>query len=469
MVLGTTLTCQDQTNRDAASDRPGESERCGDETGKGQELTTTPAAETGASDTRPGDRTPVSEPGAGRDGEVAPGEVAPNDTEPLDGSDWNAAPEASSGSDPNGPATQPDQDQERQGPAEPGHEPGHGRKADTRDGDHRDTPPAEEVAVAESQPAVVGSQSSAASDAATAETPGKDGHRGEPGAAGAGQDQDEGPPSGNGPRTERRNEAERNSEAGGTPDPDASTNPGTEPLRPEGNTQDDGDTGGGDPSRDGTSLEAPAAAETTRADSTGQPAADARPPSEIATGDDSPAGEAPSPATSEAPTEDVTTPGATADGGESDPPGEEPVTAPDASSLSDGSGNVPVDRGGSSTSTDTKAYRIVKTRQSANSFDAAVVVDDDPGTAWSTHPARPLDEAYVVLDLGKPRSIGSVRWLVAPDGLAGTLRVEVSTDGKRWKKVAGVGAGGDRRLAGAAAEAGGRCAVCARALHQSDR
>ena len=36
------------------------------------------------------------------------------------------------------------------------------------------------------------------------------------------------------------------------------------------------------------------------------------------------------------------------------------------------------------------------------------------------------------------RAIRSVRWLVAPDGLAGTMRVETSTDGTRWKKVAGV-------------------------------
>jgi hypothetical protein len=44
----------------------------------------------------------------------------------------------------------------------------------------------------------------------------------------------------------------------------------------------------------------------------------------------------------------------------------------------------------------------------------------------------------VVLDLGKPQTIGRVRWREAPDGLAGELRIAVSTDGKRWKSVAGV-------------------------------
>jgi hypothetical protein len=84
------------------------------------------------------------------------------------------------------------------------------------------------------------------------------------------------------------------------------------------------------------------------------------------------------------------------------------------------------------------AYRVDKTHQSANSVDAAVVVDGDATTAWHTEPGATSHAAWVVLDLGTSRSIGTVRWLVAPDGLAGTLRVEVSTDGQHWKKAAEV-------------------------------
>jgi hypothetical protein len=110
-------------------------------------------------------------------------------------------------------------------------------------------------------------------------------------------------------------------------------------------------------------------------------------------------------------------------------------------SRSQGRANGPKDRKdatqGQEDQDASTAYRIVKTRQSANALDAAVVADDDPATAWTTKPGTTPDEAWVVLDLGTPRTVGSVRWRVAADGLVGALRIEVSTDGKRWKKAAG--------------------------------
>jgi hypothetical protein len=83
------------------------------------------------------------------------------------------------------------------------------------------------------------------------------------------------------------------------------------------------------------------------------------------------------------------------------------------------------------------AYRVVKTRQSSNSVAASAVVDSDPTTTWSTQSGIAPDEAFVILDLGKRRPIRSVRWLEAAEGLSGTMRVEVSTDGKRWKTANG--------------------------------
>jgi len=85
-----------------------------------------------------------------------------------------------------------------------------------------------------------------------------------------------------------------------------------------------------------------------------------------------------------------------------------------------------------------RVYRIVATRQSPDSGDAALVVDGDAATVWSTDPGADPAEAWVVLDLGNPRTIGRVRWLVAADGLAGRMRIEFSTDGKRWQQAAEV-------------------------------
>jgi hypothetical protein len=98
---------------------------------------------------------------------------------------------------------------------------------------------------------------------------------------------------------------------------------------------------------------------------------------------------------------------------------------------SDAKARRPDDRG-------PQTYRIVATRQSSQSGDAAVVVDGDATTAWHTDPGARADEAWVRLDLGTRRSIRSVRWLAAADGLAGRMDIALSSDGKRWQTAAGV-------------------------------
>jgi hypothetical protein len=177
---------------------------------------------------------------------------------------------------------------------------------------------------------------------------------------------------------------------------------------------------------------------------------------EIAPVDKSPAGDDPTSATIDTPTQDAANSDSNAGAGESSPrpvTGDEPGTRGDTDQPRDGEEPAAKGKRGKSSKgtkrrSDTpgtapktagnKPYQIVKTRQSANATDAAVVVDDDPTTAWRTTSGETPHEAYVDLDLGKRRTVGSVRWLVAPDGLAGTLHVEVSPDGKRWKMVAGV-------------------------------
>jgi hypothetical protein len=239
-----------------------------------------------------------------------------------------------------------------------------------------------------------------------------------------------------GDKTDRRKEARSELEAGGKPEPDEDSNQEIASTSPQndGSTQDD--KRGSDARV--THPDDPDAEELAENQVGG-----AVPTDEIAPADQSPAADDPALVTDDAPPQDVASPGAEEDVSESGPSvgqDQEPSTQSDEGSQGLGRANDSVDQGSSSQSADdNKAYRIVKTRQSRNSVAAAVVMDDDPATSWSTEPGATPHEAYVVLDLGKPRVIRSVRWLAAPEGLSGTMRVEVSTDGKQWQKAAGVG------------------------------
>ncbi|NYI08374.1 beta-N-acetylglucosaminidase domain-containing protein [Allostreptomyces psammosilenae] len=67
-------------------------------------------------------------------------------------------------------------------------------------------------------------------------------------------------------------------------------------------------------------------------------------------------------------------------------------------------------------------------------FPAAAAVDGDPLTRWSS-PAD--DDAWLLLDLGRPRRVGEVvlRW---QDAYAAAYRIEVSSDGRQWRTAATV-------------------------------
>ena len=71
---------------------------------------------------------------------------------------------------------------------------------------------------------------------------------------------------------------------------------------------------------------------------------------------------------------------------------------------------------------------------------AAAVTDDDPATAWAgrfdaRHPPR------LTLDLGKPREFGGLSLQWGGAGYASRYRVELSDDGRSWRRVREVGDG----------------------------
>ena len=86
-----------------------------------------------------------------------------------------------------------------------------------------------------------------------------------------------------------------------------------------------------------------------------------------------------------------------------------------------------------------KSYAVGKTSASEGAPSGEALLDGDAATVWR---AEVASEAWVVLHLGKLRPVRSISWQVGPEGLAGTLVVEASKDGKRWR-VLGEVAGGE--------------------------
>jgi hypothetical protein len=84
-------------------------------------------------------------------------------------------------------------------------------------------------------------------------------------------------------------------------------------------------------------------------------------------------------------------------------------------------------------------YPVARSLRSRNASSARVLYDGDPETYWATNTEAPVDEAYAVLDLGGIVWIGSVRWIVAVEGLAAGMEVQVSSDRESWTTVAAPG------------------------------
>jgi hypothetical protein len=88
-------------------------------------------------------------------------------------------------------------------------------------------------------------------------------------------------------------------------------------------------------------------------------------------------------------------------------------------------------------------YRVRRTIQSRDAASGRVLLDGDPATVWWAGGGS-SGESAVTFDLGGVNPIGRIRWLVGADGLAGALRIEVSTNRRRWTAVAEPGGGEPR-------------------------
>jgi hypothetical protein len=417
--------CQNTVNGNAGEDADGEPGQCHDQNDPVPTPVVTPTAESASTDGGQGSVTPLT------DSLVASDDLVPDDTASFDAGERTAAAEVNSTAETTDEADASDLGNDRQEPT--GRD--DGRKANKRQGDQDD--PAASTAPVEPDRSDRPVDDWQLPEDSGLDPEEKKRRESDTAAVIAGDtDPDVTARADNGDKTDRRNEARSDLEAGGNPEPEASPNQEIASTLPQDDGSAQDDKRGSDAKA--THPDDPDAEELAENQVGG-----AVPTDEIAPADQSSAADDPALVTDDAPLQDVASPGAEEDVSESGPregQGAEPSTQSDEGSQGLGRANASVDQGSSSQSADdNKAYRIVKTRQSRNSGDAVVVVDNDPATSWSTEPGATPHEAYVVLDLGKPRVIKSVRWLAAPEGLSGTLRVEVSTDGKQWQKAAGVG------------------------------
>ncbi|CAA9544581.1 MAG: hypothetical protein AVDCRST_MAG70-400 [uncultured Thermomicrobiales bacterium] len=79
---------------------------------------------------------------------------------------------------------------------------------------------------------------------------------------------------------------------------------------------------------------------------------------------------------------------------------------------------------------------VVGVRRSSNTANGWTALDSDPATVWRTTVVPPGSLAILALDLGAPVEVSALRLLVAEDGFAGALTVEVSDDLTTWSAVA---------------------------------
>jgi hypothetical protein len=76
-------------------------------------------------------------------------------------------------------------------------------------------------------------------------------------------------------------------------------------------------------------------------------------------------------------------------------------------------------------------------QQSAGAPSAAIVFDQNPGSAWvAPAPEEGQDPAQIVINLGSPQTIDTLRWVVTDPNAAAGMVISVSNDGANWQTVA---------------------------------
>ncbi|CAA9569641.1 MAG: hypothetical protein AVDCRST_MAG59-3377, partial [uncultured Thermomicrobiales bacterium] len=79
---------------------------------------------------------------------------------------------------------------------------------------------------------------------------------------------------------------------------------------------------------------------------------------------------------------------------------------------------------------------VVGVRRTSNTANGWTALDGDPTTVWRTTVVPPGRLAILTLDLGAPVEVDALRILVAEDGFAGAITLEVSDDLATWSAVA---------------------------------
>jgi hypothetical protein len=81
-------------------------------------------------------------------------------------------------------------------------------------------------------------------------------------------------------------------------------------------------------------------------------------------------------------------------------------------------------------------YQITSSGRTINSLPATLVWDGKKNTIWRTDAASPPSSAWVYVNIGAVRPIGSIKWVFGKYGMADSMRIEVSSDKKTWTTLA---------------------------------
>jgi subtilisin family serine protease len=73
-------------------------------------------------------------------------------------------------------------------------------------------------------------------------------------------------------------------------------------------------------------------------------------------------------------------------------------------------------------------------RKSAGSASANTLFDEDPQTVWITAEDSP-EKGYIILDMGRRRDLGEVRWLFSSPYASGDYIIEISEDRRTWTTI----------------------------------
>jgi len=100
-------------------------------------------------------------------------------------------------------------------------------------------------------------------------------------------------------------------------------------------------------------------------------------------------------------------------------------------------------------------HRLLTIGGSTNANDPRQADDANAVTAWRTTALNP-PSAELWVDLGSPRSIGTIRWLFKQTGYADRMVIQVSDDRTSWRRIATVTNGPTLAWQGLATNATGR-------------